>query len=161
MSVSTRAARQTYHPGGYGVSEGLKRARAPFRTKNALVGLSIATFAFSVYFYSIRAVAQDDFSDLAAPTEEERRGARSIEDEKRAKEALRAEVLRGEAGLAKKVDEVKPVEASVPGRTSVLQMVRGAFGGRGTESKLVWGAPSVDRVGRISEDVPQPPRRLV
>ncbi|GAA5863741.1 hypothetical protein JCM5296_006990 [Sporobolomyces johnsonii] len=159
MSASSRAARQTYHPRGYGVSEGLKRARAPFRTKNALVGLSIATFAFSVYLYSIRAVAQDDFSDLVAPTEDERRGARSIEDEKRAKEALRAEVLRGEAALTRKVDDVKPVEAS--GRTSVLQMVRGAFGGRGAESKLVWGAPSVDRVGRIGEDVPQPSRRLV
>jgi len=46
----------TYHPGGYGVSEGLKRARRPFAVRNALTGAAILGFCTTVYFYSISKV---------------------------------------------------------------------------------------------------------
>lgn len=89
-----RSTHATYHPGGYGVSEGLKRARAPYRIRNAVTGSLILGFVTAVYLYSIskvsrvesilfcspvmrppyspcrwsspsRQVKQDDFSDLA------------------------------------------------------------------------------------------------
>ena len=175
--LSNRQARATYHPGGYGVSEGLKRARRPFRTRNFITGGLITAFAFSVYMYSIRAVAQDDFSDLDQPvSEEQRRIARSIEDERREKEAVVADRLAVKQGVAAPLaPSMAPVSAAAPGvpasvpvvdsqtSSSVLGRLRGAFGGRGTDSKLVWGAPPVDRLGRIGEEVPaeQYPRRLV
>lgn len=184
--ASQRQARATYHPGGYGVSEGLKRARRPFRTRNFVTGGLITAFAFSVYFYSIRAVAQDDFSDLDQPiSDEQRRLARSIEDERRDKEAVVADRLAVRDGTTTMSQSVSPITAAGPGalagnagapaavpagtpapvagRPSVFDMVSGAFGGRGAESKLVWGAPSVDRLGRIGDDVPaeQYQRRLV
>ncbi|GAA5941084.1 uncharacterized protein JCM15063_000643 [Sporobolomyces koalae] len=165
MSISTREAKQSYHPKGYGVSEGLKRARAPFRTRNAIVGLALSGFMFSVYLYSIRAVAQDDFADLEAPTEEQRRNLVSIEEEKRNREALKGEQLQ----IGVPSSPLAPAPPALPTTTSkvqtggVLARLRGAFGGKGTESKLVWGAPSVDRVGRIGEDLSkeQIQRRIV
>lgn len=174
--LSNRQARATYHPGGYGVSEGLKRARRPFRTRNFITGGVITAFAFSVYMYSIRAVAQDDFSDLDQPvSEEQRRLARSIEDERREREAVVADRLAVRPGAPLAASSA-PVSATAPGavvagtpapdavaQASVLERLRGAFGGRGTDSRLVWGAPPVDRLGRIGDDVPaeQYSRRLV
>lgn len=60
------------------MSEGLKRARKPFRARNALTGLGIMAFVGSVYGYSISAVKQDDFSDLPLTGKE---GVKSIEEE--------------------------------------------------------------------------------
>ncbi|POY74316.1 hypothetical protein BMF94_2510 [Rhodotorula taiwanensis] len=189
--VSSRQARATYHPGGYGVSEGLKRARRPFRTRNFITGGLITAFAFSVYMYSIRAVAQDDFSDLAEPvSEEQRKAAKSIEDERREREAVVADRLAVRSGVPLVAETKVPVTmaaaapgavtpadvaATVPATTTavaaaghassggVLDLLRGSFGGRGADSKLVWGAPPVDRLGRIGQDVPaeQYQRRLV
>lgn len=45
-----------------GMSPGLRRARQPFIVRNTLTGAGIILFAASVYFYSIKAVSQDDFS---------------------------------------------------------------------------------------------------
>ncbi|KAJ1024155.1 hypothetical protein NDA16_002994 [Ustilago loliicola] len=64
-TVPPRSTHATYHPDGYGISEGLKRARKPYRFRNILTGSLIMGFATSVYFYSISKVKQDDFSDLA------------------------------------------------------------------------------------------------
>ncbi|CBQ71307.1 conserved hypothetical protein [Sporisorium reilianum SRZ2] len=64
-TVPPRSTHATYHPGGYGISEGLKRARKPYQLRNILTGSLIMGFATSVYFYSISKVKQDDFSDLA------------------------------------------------------------------------------------------------
>ncbi|SNX87843.1 uncharacterized protein MEPE_06554 [Melanopsichium pennsylvanicum] len=64
-TVPPRSTHETYHPRGYGISEGLKRARKPYRFRNILTGSLIMGFATSVYFYSISKVKQDDFSDLA------------------------------------------------------------------------------------------------
>ncbi|KZT60151.1 hypothetical protein CALCODRAFT_480875 [Calocera cornea HHB12733] len=86
-----RPAMDSYRPKGYGMSAALRRARAPFRTRNALVGAVIATFAVSVYLYSIRAVKQEDFSDIdiLAPSVEERAALKSIEDEQKEKKTLK------------------------------------------------------------------------
>jgi cytochrome c oxidase assembly factor 3 len=55
-TVPPRSTHATYHPGGYGISEGLKRARKPYRFRNILTGSLIMGFATSVYFYSISKV---------------------------------------------------------------------------------------------------------
>ncbi|GAA6004884.1 uncharacterized protein JCM10292_002545 [Rhodotorula paludigena] len=167
--LSSRQARATYHPGGYGVSEGLKRARRPFFTRNLITGSLISAFALSVYLYSIRAVAQDDFSDLDQPlSEEQRRNLTSIEDEQRLKNARTADRLALGPPPAVAAAQGVPagtVSAAPPAAapSSVFGRLRSAFGGRGTESTLVWNAPSVDRIGRIGEEVPpqQYARRLV
>ncbi|KAK0556171.1 hypothetical protein OC844_005928 [Tilletia horrida] len=65
-----RSTHASYHPGGYGVSEGLRRARRPYFWKNAVTGGLILSFATGVYYYSISKVKQDDFSDLANLTAE-------------------------------------------------------------------------------------------
>ncbi|GAA5957690.1 hypothetical protein JCM3765_001483 [Sporobolomyces pararoseus] len=163
MSISTREAKQSYHPKGYGVSEGLKRARAPFRTRNAIVGLGLSGFMFSVYLYSIRAVAQDDFADLQAPTEEQRRNTVSIEEERRNREALKGQQLDIAAPVPPSpLAPSTPALPSQPSHTGILGRLRSTFGGKGTESSLVWGAPSVDSVGRIGGiDESQIQRRIV
>lgn len=177
-STTSRAARATYHPKGYGVSEGLVRARKPFRMANAITGAIIASFAVSVYFYSIRAVAQDDFSDIAAPSEEERKGVRSIEDELKLKEQLKAERLGLPGSVQSKVQEAEEasrklggqvqekateVQQAVQGsRSSVLQLLGETFGGKGSPSKFIQSAPSVDRLGRVGDQAPlDDSRRLV
>ncbi|KAL9031822.1 MAG: hypothetical protein Q9196_000195 [Gyalolechia fulgens] len=45
----------------------LIRARQPFLIKNIFTGLGLAAFTISVYAFTIRAVAQDDFSDVQVP----------------------------------------------------------------------------------------------
>ncbi|KAF9555342.1 hypothetical protein CPC08DRAFT_134621 [Agrocybe pediades] len=46
------------------MSPGLKRAREPYRVKNAILGISLAAFAVGVWAYSISAVKQDIFDDV-------------------------------------------------------------------------------------------------
>ena len=46
------------------MSPGLKRARAPYRVKNALLGLTLGAFAVGIWAYSISAVKQDVFDDI-------------------------------------------------------------------------------------------------
>ncbi|GAA5826061.1 hypothetical protein JCM5353_004198 [Sporobolomyces roseus] len=154
MSISTREAKQTYHPGGYGTSEGLKRARLPFRTRNAIVGLTLSGFMFSVYLYSIRAVAQDDFADLQAPTQEERDRMVSIEEERRNRDQL----LLPQSTVTQVIPQTQTISQGQPSLTShegILARFNNTFGGRGQESKMVWGAPPVDRLGRIAKEEEQ------
>ena len=56
------------------MSRGLLRARAPFRAQNAITGLVLAGFTTAVWAYSIRAVKQDDFSDVDDEAREMMRG---------------------------------------------------------------------------------------
>ena len=46
------------------MSQGLLRAREPYRVKNAITGLAISSFAVGVWLYSMRAVKQDNFDDV-------------------------------------------------------------------------------------------------
>jgi cytochrome c oxidase assembly factor 3, fungi type len=46
------------------MSPGLKRAREPYRIKNAIVGFGLGAFAVGVWAYSISAVKQDVFDDV-------------------------------------------------------------------------------------------------
>ncbi|KAK0250170.1 hypothetical protein LTR91_004213 [Friedmanniomyces endolithicus] len=45
----------------------LYRARQPYLIKNAVTGVVIVAFVAGVYSFTIRAIGQDDFSDVPIP----------------------------------------------------------------------------------------------
>ncbi|KAI9229982.1 MAG: hypothetical protein DHS80DRAFT_29360 [Piptocephalis tieghemiana] len=51
----------------YSFSPATERARAPYKKRNVMLGGALLLFAGSVYTYSIMAMKQDDFSDVATP----------------------------------------------------------------------------------------------
>ncbi|KAI4089053.1 MAG: hypothetical protein LQ348_005115 [Seirophora lacunosa] len=59
--------RSSYYTKDYRQTAALIRARQPFLVKNIFTGIGIAAFAISVYAFTIKAVAQDDFSDVQIP----------------------------------------------------------------------------------------------
>jgi cytochrome c oxidase assembly factor 3 len=120
------------------MSAGLMRAREPYRVKNALTGLAIGSFIVGVWLYSMSAVKQDNFDDVD--------------------EEARAMVRAGVKPL-----EEKP-EKGVEGMTTttvekrhrgLLALLDGKFPGLldGEGKTVVFGAPAVDRIGRIGQGV--------
>lgn len=121
------------------MSAGLRRAREPYRAKNALTGLAIGSFIVGVWLYSMSAVKQDNFDDV----DEEARamvraGVKTLED--KGAEAMTAAAERGEEkdnkvhkthGLLALLDDKLPGLLEPEGKT------------------VVWGAPPVDSIGRI------------
>lgn len=161
-SIADSATRSSYHPKGYGVSEGLARARRPFRTRNAITGSIITLFAFSVYSYSISAVKQDDFSDLPAPDRAAAGTLKTIEEEQaeklRAKEVLK-QGFEGNGVAAVGEKEIGLVTAN---KANWFEVVKGAWGGVDAPSSLIVGAPPVDCIGNMNkEPVVLPNKRLV
>ncbi|KAI5475922.1 Coiled-coil domain-containing protein 56 [Pseudohyphozyma bogoriensis] len=157
----TRRAKATYHPKGYGVSEGLARARRPFRTSNAITGGLITAFAFSVYIYSIRAVKQDDFSDVVLPESVgDRSSIKSIEDEERErlalKEGLKREFLEG-PGTAPTTTEVVQTR-QVGARSAWWSALSERFV---KEGPLVAGAPPLNQLGKVEFKGTEGGRKLV
>ncbi|KAE8372360.1 hypothetical protein BDV26DRAFT_102138 [Aspergillus bertholletiae] len=57
----------TYYGKDYRAGAALLRARRPYLVKNALTGLGLVGFTIAVYAYTIRAVGQDEFSDVKVP----------------------------------------------------------------------------------------------
>lgn len=51
----------------------MKRAREPYRLRNAVTGTLLVAFAVSVWAYSISAVKQDNFDDIDAAALDQRR----------------------------------------------------------------------------------------
>ncbi|KAF9057790.1 hypothetical protein BJ165DRAFT_1397999 [Panaeolus papilionaceus] len=62
--VDRNEAQKSYRPTAGSMSPGLKRAREPYRLKNALLGLTLGAFAVGIWAYSISAVKQDVFDDV-------------------------------------------------------------------------------------------------
>jgi cytochrome c oxidase assembly factor 3 len=157
------------------MSEGLKRAREPFRVRNALTGIAIAAFGVGVWAYSISAVRQDVFDDI----DEEAKALAAMPG--KAPAVPRASgtsgggassmVITNGAGLAslhpvmtpaavvaiaetekEKAEEVASTQAGAP--RGVLAAVLNKTLPTVLDPKrktLVWGAPPVDRIGRIGE----------
>jgi cytochrome c oxidase assembly factor 3, fungi type len=119
------------------MSPGLMRAREPYRAKNAVTGLAIGSFIVGVWLYSMSAVKQDNFDDVdeearamvkagVKPLAEKGAEAMTtvaITKEKEEKKAHR--------GLLALLDTKLPGLLDPEGRT------------------VVFGAPPVDRIGRI------------
>ncbi|TFK43853.1 hypothetical protein BDQ12DRAFT_197851 [Crucibulum laeve] len=157
--IDGRDAAKTYRPVAGSMSPGLKRAREPYRYRNALTGLVLGAFAAGVWAYSISAVKQDVFDDV----DEEARAlgatgtgtglgvgviANAVEEEKRIIEGAVAalegkplpsdpplfQVVGGPSkGLLQKLDKKYP-------NLKILDPER---------KTLVWGAPPVDNIGKM------------
>ena len=140
------------------MSPGLLRARAPFKVRNAITGVTIAALVVGVWAYSIAAVKQDSFADvddeariLAASGSTQ--NIRSIEDEEKAKASTITSTL-----TSTSASPVQPQSPSVatPGLAprGVLAPLFERHYPRlldPTNKTLVWGAPPVDKFGRLRD----------
>ena len=151
------------------MSPGLLRARAPFRVRNAITGATIAALVVGVWAYSIAAVKQDSFADV----DEEARllaasgstqNIKSIEDEEKAKISTIPLVHTPSTSINTSPAQLRPpvivtpVVTPLPGLTHRPKGILAPLLDRRyprfldpTRKTLVWGAPSVDRIGRLRD----------
>jgi len=147
------------------MSPGLLRARAPFRVRNAITGVTIAALVVGVWAYSIAAVKQDSFADvdeeakiLAASGSTQ--NIKSIEDEEKAKVAAIVPVHTPSALISASPVQPQPpvIAARLPGLVPRPKGILAPLLDRHyprlldpTSKTLIWGAPPVDRVGRLRD----------
>jgi len=156
--VSKKVVNSSYRPKSYEMSPGLRRARAPFRVRNAITGLVIASFAVGVWAYSISAVKQDNFDDV----DEEAKtlvgsgtaNMRSIEDQEKAKAArVGGAVVSGEAvGFTPAAVVKVPLPPTTAPAQGILAPLVERWFPRALDPQrktFVWGAPPVNQLGRI------------
>ncbi|KAL7413198.1 hypothetical protein BDY24DRAFT_415690 [Mrakia frigida] len=161
VSYRTSEAAKTYFPNGYTMSLAMRRARRRYFWPNVRGCIVLTIFGGAVYFYSLEAVAQDDFEDLTSliPSPTERSTIPSLEE----LDASRAEKTRRrkQAQLDLKTDlpyatNPNPTSAALSGTTQEW----GSFGlgpklsyywPKGKEEGLIAGAPKVDQLGRIGD----------
>ncbi|PHH67195.1 hypothetical protein CDD81_2964 [Ophiocordyceps australis] len=60
-------AQKTYYNTRQDHGPALIRARRPFVVKNALTGLGLLALTGGIYYYTLRAVGQDNFEDVKVP----------------------------------------------------------------------------------------------
>ncbi|PHH92449.1 hypothetical protein CDD83_7405 [Cordyceps sp. RAO-2017] len=60
-------AHSTYYDRRLRQGPALIRARRPYLLKNSLTGLGLLAVAGGIYYYTLRAVGQDDFDDVKVP----------------------------------------------------------------------------------------------
>ncbi|KAG1735056.1 hypothetical protein EDB19DRAFT_1928876 [Suillus lakei] len=130
--VSKKTVAASYRPRSSLMSPGLQRARAPFRFRNAITGLILAGFGVGVWAYSISAEARALMR--AGPTI--------------------AKVVATQT-LSSVPVEVKV--ATVPSRhRGVLVPILERHFPRlldPSRKTLIWGAPPVDKIGRLRDSV--------
>ncbi|EMD40525.1 hypothetical protein CERSUDRAFT_91253 [Gelatoporia subvermispora B] len=164
--VPKNVVEESYRPGYTGMSPGLQRARAPFRVRNAITGITLFAFSAGIWAYSIGAVKQDEFTDV----DEEARALRQSSLQNAPSQVAEA------AGIAEDATTgVVPLDgATVPIQTiqsSPAVVVDTSNRPRGllapilarhfprmldpTTKTLVWGAPPVDRIGKLRDSVSQ------
>ena len=151
------------------MSPGLLRARAPFRVRNAITGVTIAALVVGVWAYSIAAVKQDSFADV----DEEARilaasgstqNIKSIEDEEKAKASRITLVHTPSTSTSTSLVQPQPpaiatpVVEPLPGLASRPKGILVPLLERHyprlldpTRKTLIWGAPPVDKVGRLRD----------
>lgn len=141
------------------MSPGLKRAREPFRVRNAITGLALATFAVGIWAYSISAVKQDVFDDIDAEVMEQKQQQQvrqqrlevlSVKEEKKVMEAAV-----NAAAIASSNPSLLPSSGATsvpvaPGR-GLLQWLDGRYPWLLDPQRktLIWGAPPVDNIGKM------------
>ncbi|KAL1743117.1 aspartyl protease-domain-containing protein [Schizophyllum fasciatum] len=169
-----REVAQSYRPQPGVMSPGLRRARAPYLVRNALVGTALACFIMGVYAYSLYAVRQDKFDDL----DEEARelSAAGVLAQRTTLEDKQRSSPLASAAAAAALDQKPGLGAATPTSAAGAELAHAAAGRtadpaglaepRGVLAKyladryptlfdpsrktVVFGAPSVDNPGRIS-----------
>lgn len=155
------------------MSEGLKRAREPYRVRNAITGLIIAGAVVGIWAYSISAVKQDVFDDL---DEEARALGAGSGPAASASAASTAGVAGGGAntmaitsggGLTPLHPVKTPAVVVAEAEVEAPKVVSRSNASRGVlatvldkhlpraldprSKTLVWDAPSVDNIGRLGD----------
>jgi len=143
------------------MSAGLRRAREPYRVKNMLVGGGLAAFAVGIWAYSISAVKQDVFDDV---DEEAKALAATRTTTASAPTPTTSAVVAAPAAtlttapiqtVAVTKDPVLIVASKEP-PTLARGILPRLFAQRypslfdPQHQTVVWGAPSVDNVGKLS-----------
>ncbi|EJD01347.1 uncharacterized protein FOMMEDRAFT_169486 [Fomitiporia mediterranea MF3/22] len=174
-----------------GLSPGLQRARAPFRTRNAITGLTIGAFVVGVWAYSISAVKQDTFEDLdeeakellAARMKDERirnstgsgttatgmgtvaqgSGSSLAAPSSPSSTSSSTSVTASVKGDVEKLTSPSSPSTTVPAGDKSPRGVLAAHLHRHfpqvldpASRSLVWGAPPVDRIGRLGDKNDRP-----
>jgi cytochrome c oxidase assembly factor 3 len=138
------------------MSPGLKRAREPYRIKNAIMGLSLGAFAVAVWAYSINAVRQDVFDDV---DEEARAMSASTSTPETISNLEVGAHINPEAAGSQTVSPVlitnsvilKEVARTETSKRGVLHHLDKRFPWLLDQERktLVWGAPPVDNFGKM------------
>lgn len=151
--VSKKTVAASYRPRSSLMSPGLQRARAPFRLRNAITGLVLAGFGVGVWAYSISAVKQDDFSDVDEEARALMRAGPIVEE-------VKVSVMNEAKVMATQTPSSVPVKvkvATVPSihRGLLVPILERHFPRLLDPSRktLIWGAPSVDNIGRLRDSV--------
>ncbi|KAG1806470.1 uncharacterized protein HD556DRAFT_314983 [Suillus plorans] len=151
--VSKKTVAASYRPRSSLMSPGLQRARAPFRLQNAITGLVLAGFGVGVWAYSISAVKQDDFSDVDEEARALMRAGPIVEE-------VKVSVMNEAKVVATQTPSSVPVKvkvATVPSihRGLLVPILERHFPRLLDPSRktLIWGAPSVDNIGRLRDSV--------
>ena len=142
-----------------GISPGLQRARRPFLVRNILTGLATSVFVVGVWAYSISAVKQDVFDDVDAEARAlspaTRAATESVEDRERATKQALAKIAATAPERRPKINKQNPTGSPLPAKEHVGVLGR-VLGDRypwlyDPSKGLVYGAPPVDNIGRMSE----------
>jgi len=156
--ISRREARASWRPYNALMSPGMRRAREPFRVRNAITGTLIAAFAVGVWAYSISAVKQDVFDDideeaLAMRGERMKQLDGQAAERKLAEEATRGIALAGVPAEQGATPTIRAASVTAPARARGLlpPLVEDRFPRLldPQNKTLVWGAPPVDNVGKM------------
>ncbi|KAG5648726.1 hypothetical protein DXG03_000073 [Asterophora parasitica] len=163
--IDPKIARDSYRPRAGLMSPGLKRAREPYRVRNAVTGVLLGACAIGIWAYSISAVKQDVFDDV---DEEARAMARSgtvnevlsVKEEKKVMDAAIAAAVSGVEFTQVNATPAVSAPGNAPSRTPTTNLTRGILqhldGGfprllDPQRKTWVWGAPPVDNIGKIAE----------
>jgi cytochrome c oxidase assembly factor 3, fungi type len=133
------------------MSAGLMRAREPYRMKNMLTGFAVGTFVVGVWLYSMSAVKQDNFDDVDEEARAMARAGMKVVEDRGLERTADVAPPMAIATSPSSVTSGKEAKAKTQG---LLALLDGKFP-RLLDPKgktMVWGAPPVDRVGRMSED---------
>ena len=137
------------------MSPGLLRAREPYRIRNAITGIALGAFAVGIWAYSLSAVRQDVFDDV----DEEARAMQragiqpvgTVEDGQHKGSDIPGSTTTM-MGNAPPAVSVPPTARNFPPPRGLLQHLDAKFPRLLDPDRktLVYGAPPVDNIGKIS-----------
>ena len=125
------------------MSAGLMRAREPYRVKNAVTGFAIGSFIVGVWLYSMSAVKQDNFDDVDEEARAMVRAGVKPLEEKGAEATTTTTTVAGKEKEEKRAHHHHGLLALLDTKFPRLLDPDG--------KTVVFGAPAVDRIGRIGQ----------
>lgn len=134
------------------MSRGLRRAREAYLLGNTMTGIALITFIIGVYTYSIRAVKQETFDDV-----DEQALAMSMNAKTSPPPPVAAPRTLEQDRPLRAAPLGSTTPATSPSNTTPRGLVPRLLGQRypwlldPVSKTVVWGAPPLDRIGRIGD----------